>query len=308
MRHIERLVGRLIGVQSLRFLVAIGLGACAPTIPGPGGVASTDPASAAHDAGAGGSPGPVAPARGPAGPPPPPGATTGSRGDAAASAPADATADVSRGDAGLTVSRPDAGADVSRGDAGDADRRPVGDGATAEAALEATAAARPPRAGEVVIDEVLVDPAGNDLGHEWLEIVNVAGDELALAALHLSDGVTDVAVDAGLLSPGARLVLGQSLDHAHNGDAPVDRAYGTRLSLNNGADRIALCLGACADGLELDAFAWTMAWGDAYVGHAIVIATGATCAAQDAYGTAGNFGTPGRPNPPCPSSPDAGAD
>jgi Lamin Tail Domain len=236
-----------------------------------------------------------------------------SRGDAAGDASrGDAAGDVSRGDAALTLSRPDASADVSRGDAalevGEADAPSVADLAPRETASEATPGARAPRAGEVVIDEVLVDPAGNDLGHEWLEIVNVTGETLELATLHLSDDVTEVAIDAGLLAPGARLVLGQSADHAHNGDAPVDLAYGTRLSLNNGAERIALCLGACADGLEFDAFAWTVAWGDAYIGHAIIRSAGATCAAQDAYGTGGNFGTPGRPNPPCPPPLDGGVD
>ncbi|MDB4980590.1 MAG: hypothetical protein JWM82_1342, partial [Myxococcales bacterium] len=219
---------------------------------------------------------------------------------------ADAAGDP-RADAGLFLSHPDAGAEVERGDAGGiaaADARAVAEVEPSEAASDA----RSPRVGEVVIDEVLVDPVGNDLGHEWFEIVNVTGDTLDLTALHISDDVADVAVDAGLLGPGGRLVLGQSLDPAHNGDAPVDRAYGTRLSLNNGADRIALCLGACADGLALDAFAWSVVWGDAFVGHAIVIANGATCAAQDAYGTGGNFGTPGRPNPPCPSGLDGAAD
>jgi hypothetical protein len=323
--------------QSLRFLVAVGLGACAPAIPGGG--APPEEAPPARDGGTGGSPAVGAP-RGSAGTPAPGGPLTPSRSDAAVSAATDAAGDLSRGDAAgdvsrgdaagdvsrgdaagdvsrpdtaLTLPRPDAGAEVSRGDAthdvGAADAPSViTDVAPRDTASEATPGARPPRAGEVVIDEVLVDPASNDLGHEWLEIVNVTGDTLDLATLHLSDDVTDAAVDGGLLSPGQRLVLGQSVDRAHNGDAPVDLAYGTRLSLNNGADRIALCLGACADGLELDVFAWTVAWGDAYVGHAIVLSAGATCAAQDAYGTGGNFGTPGRPNPPCPSGLDGGVD
>jgi hypothetical protein len=318
------------GAQSLRFWVVVGLGACAPTIPGSGTGSAPEETLPARDAGAGGALG-VGTPRGAAGTPAPAGPP---RGDAAVSVPTDAagdvsradttgdvsradavsrgdaTGDVSRGDAALTLSRPDAGVEGPRGDAGsvNADARPAADVEPAETASEATPGARPPRAGEIVIDEVLVDPAGSDLGHEWLEIVNVTGDTLDLATLHLSDDVTDVALDAGSLSPGQRLVLGQSVDLAHNGDAPVDLAYGTRLSLNNGADRIALCLGACADGLELDVLAWTVAWGDAYVGHAIVIAAGATCAAQDAYGAGGDFGTPGRPNPPCPSVLDGGAD
>jgi hypothetical protein len=291
-------------------LVVVGLGACAPAIPG-SGAAPGDPTSSARDGGAvapasAGGPTREPAAAAPSGPAAIPRANV-PRSDAGADVPpADAGADVPRGDAAADVPRSDAGADVSPADA-----------AMNEAAPEAPRS-RLPRAGDVVIDELLVDPTGNDLGHEWIEIANVTSDGLDLATLHVSDGDTDVAIDAGLLPPGARLVLGQSLDRAHNGDVPVDRVYGTRLALNNGADRIALCLDACAGGLELDAFAWTMAWGEAYVGHAIVVstATGATCPATEPYGTGGNFGSPGRPNPPCPTSTstptstpmDAGAD
>ena len=42
-------------------------------------------------------------------------------------------------------------------------------------------------------------------------------------------------------------------------------------------------------------------------GHAVVVGTGLSCPAADAYGTGGNFGTPGRSNPPC-VTPDASAD
>jgi hypothetical protein len=168
--------------------------------------------------------------------------------------------------------------------------------------------ARAPRAGEISIDELLVDPAGDDLGHEWIELANVAAGPLDLATLHVSDGTTDVALDAGVLAAGALLVLGQSTDRAHNGDAPVDLAYGTRLSLNNGGDRVAVCLGPCASGLTLDAVAWTAPWGPDYVGHAVIVAPDTTCPAEQPYGTGGNFGSPGRANPPCPRAPGEPAD
>jgi hypothetical protein len=160
-----------------------------------------------------------------------------------------------------------------------------------------------------VIDELLVDPAGNDLGHEWIELANVAIEPLDLGSLRVSDGTSEVAVGAGVLVAGGLLVLGQSVDRAHNGDAPVDVAYGTKLSLNNGGDRVAICLGPCADGVVLDAVAWTAPWGVAYAGHAVVVErSGTTCPAQEPYGSGDDFGSPGRPNPPCPpaAAPDAG--
>src|SRR5205085_11316383 len=109
----------------------------------------------------------------------------------------------------------------------------------------------------------------------------------------------DVTAAAGVLAPRALLVLGQSADRAHNGDAPVDFAYGTRLQLNNDADRIVLCAGACAAGVTLASFAWAAPFGPEYAGHAIVVEAGGTCPAADAYGAGGNFGTPGRSNPAC---------
>jgi hypothetical protein len=162
--------------------------------------------------------------------------------------------------------------------------------------------ARAPRFQEVRIVEVMIDPAGNDLGHEWFELVNVTAEALALTGLHVADGVTDAAVEAGVLAPGARLVLGQSLDRARNGDAPVDVVYGTKLALNNDTDTVSVCLGACADGVVLASFTWLAPFGPAFAGHAVSIdlPAGTTCPGATPYGADGNFGTPGQPNPPCP--------
>jgi len=173
---------------------------------------------------------------------------------------------------------------------------------------DAGPAARAPAAGDVALVEVLVDPAGSDLGREWVELQNLGADDLDLSGLHLSDGTTDVAVDGGRLAAHALVVLGQSADPAHNGGAPVDRAYSTRLQLNNDADSVAICVGACAGGLVLDRFAWDGTLGGAYQGHAVVIdhAAGTICPATTPFGTEGSFGTPGSPNPPCPVA-DAGA-
>jgi Lamin Tail Domain len=267
--------------------VAAGVSACAPTVPSVNASAPTPDAGAPD-------PQPVIDAA----------PQVPVRRDAAASA-----------DAGEAAAAPDAAhADV----AGDRPSAPAARDAAPDAAPDDTAreapsdvpdsardgaGARAPLAGELRIDELLVDPAGDDLGHEWLEVVNLAAVPVDLAGLHVSDGTTDAAVDAGVLGPGALLVLGQSLDRAHNGDAPVARAYGTKLVLNNGADRIAVCEGPCSSGVTLDAVAWTTSWGAAYVGHAVVIdpKTGAACPATTPYGADGNYGSPGAPNPPCAS-------
>jgi hypothetical protein len=164
--------------------------------------------------------------------------------------------------------------------------------------------ARPPRPGEVAIDEILVDPAGTDLGREWIEVASLADEPLDLSALHVGDATGDAPVDGGTLPARGLAVLGQSADQAHNGGAPVDRAYGTRLIFNNDVDRVAICLGPCADGVVLDTFTWDGTLGPAYVGHAVVIdrAAATICPATAPFGTEGSFGTPGAPDTPCPSA------
>jgi hypothetical protein len=176
---------------------------------------------------------------------------------------------------------------------------------TIDAGVE-TVSARPPVAGEIAIVEVLVNPTGTDAGHEWLEIINRAAEPLDLADLHLADLAAEAPAPAGIIAPGARMVLGQSVDTGTNGGAPVTVAYGTRLALNNDGEEIAICIGTCASGVVIDRLSWK-ALGAGYDGHALVVDHDAslTCAATLPFGTAGDFGTPGEPNSGC-AAPDAG--
>ena len=48
---------------------------------------------------------------------------------------------------------------------------------------------RAPRPGELAIDELLVNPTGDDLGREWIELANRSAEPLDLSALHLANGV-----------------------------------------------------------------------------------------------------------------------
>jgi hypothetical protein len=168
--------------------------------------------------------------------------------------------------------------------------------------------ARAPRVGEVVIDELLVNPAGDDLGREWVEIESRSAEPLDLSQLHLATASTDVPAPAGTLAPGAILLLGQSSDLSKNGGAPVSVTYSTKLILTNSNGQLSLCVGVCASGVVVDVFSWG-ALDDGYVGHALVIdpASRAYCAASAPFGTGGSFGTPGAPNPPCPQNVDAGS-
>ena len=244
--------------------------------------------------------------------------TTAPGTDARGDATPDARGDVSGDAPGDT--RGDAKADA-RADAGAVDttqRRDSASIADADADADADAGIDPadgptgvvPTAGDLVIDEILINPAGTDTNREWIEVVNRSAFTLDLHLLHVADAANDIAIDAGLLAPGGLLVLGQSLDPTKNGGAPISFSFSNVISLNNAGDSIALCLGPCADGLLLSRVTWTADPGAAYDGHAAnVLDPGAAadpdagadlfCPANQPFGTAGSFGTPGAPNPPC---------
>jgi hypothetical protein len=181
------------------------------------------------------------------------------------------------------------------------------DGAPPDRPPEAPVAVAP-QPGEIAIAELLVNPAGDDLGREWIEIMSRAGAPRDLSQLHLATATTDVAAPGGTIAPGALLVLGQSGDPTKNGGAPVEVAYGTKLILVNADGQLSLCLGACATGVALGTLSWG-SLGDAFTGHALIVdpATGSFCAAQAPFGTGGSFGTPGAPNPPCVENVDGGS-
>jgi hypothetical protein len=270
-------------------LVAWLLVACAPAIPHPGRApddAAVDlppPSDAAADARADSRAPPPTPVIDAAGDNPSASRDAAQR-DAQPEAPRDAP--------------PDAPQDVPQGERDDGDAR-------AEAGRDTPSydgpPPVPPRAGEVVIDELLVNPAGTDTSREWIEILNTTTLALDLGLLHVADAASEVAVDAGVLPPGGILVLGQSLDPTRNGGAPVDLSFGNAISLNNGGDSITLCLGPCAGGQILDQVTWSSDLGAGYDGHAAIVdlASGGFCPADQPFGTAASFGSPGAPNPPC---------
>jgi hypothetical protein len=199
--------------------------------------------------------------------------------------------EVARADTKPDVTKPETNADLG------------GDGTfdAADTAAPDGIAATLPAPGDLVIDELLINPAGTDTNREWIEIANLLPVALDLHQLHVADATSDVAVDAGVLAPRGLLVLGQSLDPTKNGGAPIALSFGNVISLNNGGDSISLCLGPCASGILLDQVVWTADLGTAYDGHAATVGTtpGLFCPADQPFGDAGSFGSPGAPDPPC---------
>jgi hypothetical protein len=166
-----------------------------------------------------------------------------------------------------------------------------------------------PQPGELAIVELLINPASTDTGREWIELVNRTSHVLDLSTLHLADAANDAVVDFGAMTPvlnaGARAVLIQSVDPAKNGGITLGTlwggSFGTRVSLNNDADTISVCVGPCATGIVIDQVMWDATLQGDYDGHALAIDdAGHRCPALMPFGDAASFGTPGAPNTVCP--------
>jgi hypothetical protein len=164
---------------------------------------------------------------------------------------------------------------------------------------------------DLVIVELLINPAGTDTGREWFEVVNRTAHPVSLIGLHVSDAANDAALDLGpngtdSLAAGAVAVFIQSSDPTKNGGIALGgttpgASFGTLVSLNNDADTISLCLGACATGTLIDRVAWDASLGSGYDGIALVIDDSMRrCPATLPFGDAGSFGTPGAANASCP--------
>ncbi len=173
-------------------------------------------------------------------------------------------------------------------------------------ASEDGAAVAPTQAGDVIITELMPDPAAlSDGMGEWIELHNPRGASLDLSGCQLIDGDQLRALPAGLvLQPDAHRVLARS-------DAPgLAPAALVAFTLNNGGDRVGL---SCA-GVEIDVVVYDGSFpfaagvslalsGDAY-DAAANDDPAAWCRGQIAY--ADDLGSPGAPNPPCAADSDAG--
>lgn len=97
-----------------------------------------------------------------------------------------------------------------------------------------------PDARGLVLHELMPDPAGEDAGREWLELINLGPHPVALGRLTLTVGSLDapkhVPLGAlGWLAPGALVVLGNGTSQS----APIDAGYGA-FDMPNDAGVVAL--------------------------------------------------------------------
>jgi hypothetical protein len=170
--------------------------------------------------------------------------------------------------------------------------------------------ARPPEApGEVVISEILRDPAGVDTDREWFELYNASEDFLVLDGCVVGDLRNDAHTIAPvrplLFAPGRYLVLAQSAATAVNGGVSVSYAYGRSITLGNSADEVVLTCG----GVVIDQVAYGAGW-PSQAGAALSLdpdaldadandVPGNWCAATEPFGDGTSKGSPGVQNPPC---------
>jgi len=170
-----------------------------------------------------------------------------------------------------------------------------------------TRVVRPPEPGEVVINELMINPSlSADPKGEWLELASLASDELDLSACVLVDDGTDrvsLQIVGGIaLAPGALFVAASAPAAAA---LKADLGYTTML-LDDAADEVVLV----CDDVIVDRFVWTpFAW-PVISGRALSLdpsrrdaaandAVDAWCAATATYG-GGERGTPHAANPACP--------
>src|SRR5262245_41051907 len=92
-----------------------------------------------------------------------------------------------------------------------------------------------PLAGDLVIDEVLANPAATDTGKEWFEVVNTNAGARDIGGVVVTSGTGLFVVPAGTSLPsGAFFIFAGSADSAVNGGLPaVNVNYGSSLTLAN---------------------------------------------------------------------------
>lgn len=165
--------------------------------------------------------------------------------------------------------------------------------------------------GDLVITEIMANPAGEDAGKEWFEVYNATAEEVDLSGVVLrarkSDGSGEKLhkVEGAVIGPGAYMVFGNTEPDVL--PPHVDYGYGPAFgeNFNNSAGQLAL---GCGE-VVFDAVAYDQVIEDVartFDGTRTPDALGnddleAWCDAITEY-EPGLLGTPGEPNDPCYSS------
>ncbi len=169
-----------------------------------------------------------------------------------------------------------------------------------------------PVAGDLVITEVAINPAGpGEQRREWFEVYVSAAAPILLRGIRFEDDEgQSFHIDRDLVGvPGEYLVIASRPNPEVNGGVEnVTFSYGGLMALRNGSDGIRVRAPG-DDGVIIDEIAWDASWprldgATAQLGSADPAAVdnndGALwCPGTDAYGP-NDLGTPGEANNPCP--------
>lgn len=196
---------------------------------------------------------------------------------------------------------PDCGGAISDHGPGalDAGAGPVGGGPAAGPG-GGTGGQRPVEFGQVVISELMVDPAAvSDTQGEWIELHNPTGTAWELQGCLIDDGgsTARAIADSFALAPGGYKAI------ARAASAGFPPAATMPMSLGNTGDAVAV---SC-DGVEIDRVVYgpgfplapgkSMALDSAALDGISNDAPGSWCLGTQSYGF--DLGTPGKPNPDC---------
>ena len=109
------------------------------------------------------------------------------------------------------------------------------------------AVTRTPTTGDLVISEVMANPASvSDTAGEWFEVFNLSNDSLIIDGLLISDnGSNQHLVDTGnsiLINPDEYFVFGRNADSSLNGGYTANYVF-SNFTLSNTIDAIILAFG-----------------------------------------------------------------
>ena len=158
----------------------------------------------------------------------------------------------------------------------------------------------------VVVNEVMVNPYGDDEGQEWIELYNPGSEAIDLNGWTVKDCAEQAMVLVGsnlTLPAGGYLVLGAEEDASLNGGVPVDITYPSPFYLANSVGAVLLydAQGVLVDQTRYSAFE---PWEVMVAGHSLARVSPTSDGTQpeawetgqDTFGTNNNHGTPGGPN------------
>lgn len=171
-------------------------------------------------------------------------------------------------------------------------------------------------AGDLVITEIMKNPAGSDSAGEWIEIYNNAGFDVDLSGLTLEDdGGNSETLGSYTIGDGDYAVIGSNTDSGTNGGVGVDLGITwSNFKLDNAGDEVVIKNGATeVDRVNYGSGTYPNVSGDNWnLDRSVRDATSNDssanwCRGYDTYGTSGNYGTPGWYNNDCLDSSDVQA-